>query len=124
MKIVKNTCFGGFGLSEKAQERLIELGVRFFESIEALNVAKSRDGLDDVWIVRNEEGSYLGKYCDDFNDYKYRTIPSLIQVVEELGKDADGRHASLEIVEIPDGMDYEIDDYDGVETISEPHRSW
>lgn len=38
--------------------------------------------------------------------------------------EASGRLAELEVVEIPDGTDWEIDDYDGVETIHEKHQSW
>ena len=48
----------------------------------------------------------------------------LVQVVEELGDKADGACASLEIVEIPDDVDYEIDEYDGNEHIAEKHRTW
>ena len=32
--------------------------------------------------------------------------------------------AELAIVEIPDGIEWEIDDYDGIETIAETHRTW
>lgn len=53
-----------------------------------------------------------------------RTDPKLIQVIEELGKKANGSCADLKIVEIPDDVDWEIDDYDGSETIHEKHRSW
>lgn len=53
-----------------------------------------------------------------------RADPLLVQAVEELGVEADGQHARLKVVEIPDGVDYEIDDYDGVETIHEKHRVW
>jgi len=54
----------------------------------------------------------------------HRTDPLLIQVIEELGEQADGTCAKLKIVEIPDGVDYVIDEYDGNETIHEKHRSW
>ncbi|CAK0757599.1 hypothetical protein CCP1ISM_7520003 [Azospirillaceae bacterium] len=30
----------------------------------------------------------------------------------------------MEVIEIPDGVDWTIDDYDGVESIHEKHRSW
>jgi len=44
--------------------------------------------------------------------------------VKELGKKSWGRCAELKIVEIPNGIEYEIDNYDGVETVHEKHRSW
>lgn len=67
------------------------------------------------------------------NWYRYHSIetrPSdrsdalLVQVIEELGQAANGPCAELAIVEIPNGVDYEIDEYDGVESIHETHRSW
>jgi hypothetical protein len=53
-----------------------------------------------------------------------RTCPKLIQVVEELGEKANGQFAKLRIIEIPDGVDWEIDEYDGSEKVEEKHRSW
>jgi hypothetical protein len=42
-----------------------------------------------------------------------RTDPFLIQVVEELGKDANGPSADLLVAEIPTGVKYRIDETDG-----------
>jgi len=53
-----------------------------------------------------------------------RADPLLVKVVEKLGRAASGTHAELKIVEIPEGMQYQIEDYDGMETIHEKHRSW
>jgi len=53
-----------------------------------------------------------------------RTDKHLIEVIEQLGKDANNEYSNLAIVEIPDGIEYEIDDYDGMETIHEHHRTW
>ena len=48
-----------------------------------------------------------------------RTDPRLIECVRTLGEEANGNCASLRIVEIPnDCTDWEINDYDGVETIT------
>lgn len=55
---------------------------------------------------------------------KDRTDKLLIQVIEELGRDANGGCAELKIVEIPDGVEYEICEYDGNEHIAEMHRTW
>jgi hypothetical protein len=56
--------------------------------------------------------------------YEERGDPLLIQVLEELGEAASGKLAELEIVEIPDGIEWDIDDYDGIETAHEKHMSW
>lgn len=53
-----------------------------------------------------------------------RSDPALIQAVEELGDKASGNYGKLKIVEIPDGTNYEIDEYDGMESIHEVHKSW
>ena len=53
-----------------------------------------------------------------------RTDPILIQVVETLGAEADGRFAKLRIIEIPDDIEWEITEYDGSESVEEVHRKW
>ncbi len=53
-----------------------------------------------------------------------RNDPLLIEIVERLGKAANGEFAELKIVEIPDGVDWEIEEYDGNEWVSEVHRTW
>lgn len=45
-----------------------------------------------------------------------RDDPFLIQVVETLGEKADGFNAELEIVMIPEDLDFEITEYDGMES--------
>jgi hypothetical protein len=41
-----------------------------------------------------------------------------------MGEEANDQFAKLEIVEIPDGVEWQIDEYDGYESIHEVHRSW
>jgi hypothetical protein len=48
----------------------------------------------------------------------------LIQVVNELKKNANGFAADLKVVSIPDDVDWVIEDYDGSEHIAEVHRTW
>lgn len=50
------------------------------------------------------------------NNYNaYRAHPKLIKT---------GEYAKLDIVEIPDDVDWTIEEYDGREWISEKHRTW
>lgn len=91
MKIVINTCFGGFDLSEKALE--------FYR--------KETDG---------KEGFYAFEIPRDH--------PVLIRIVEECGEDAAGSNAELKIVEVPDGVNWFIEEYDGDECVAERHRTW
>jgi hypothetical protein len=49
----------------------------------------------------------------------------LVEVVVRLGSErASGRLAKLKVIEIPDGIDWILYDYDGIETVHEKHRSW
>ena len=54
-----------------------------------------------------------------------RDDPILVQVVEEMGEESWGDFAELKVVEIPDDASaWKIDEYDGMESIHECHRSW
>jgi hypothetical protein len=68
----------------------------------------------------------LGLKWDDYG-FAYeddRANPKLVEVVEKLGDAASGYCSRLEIVEIPDDVVWEIDEYDGMEMIRETHRTW
>ena len=60
MKIVLNKCYGGFGLSTEAQDRLIELGIPLYESYD--DIPKE---FNKPRIVRSDS-SIFGKYDDNF----------------------------------------------------------
>ncbi len=59
-------------------------------------------------------------HCNDLS----RHDPNLVACVEKLGKKANGEHASLFITEIPDEIQYIIQEYDGREHVAEKHRTW
>lgn len=88
IKIVLNKCCGGYGLSKEAYEFL---------------------GLE--WDETNEEFS-----CGEAFEYD-RTNPQLVKCVETLGEKANAPFADLVVVEIPDGVEYEIEDDIGYEWI-------
>ena len=52
--------------------------------------------------------------------HAWRYDAHLIAVVEKIG----GRDVEMMIVDIPDGVDWEIWDYDGKESVHEKHRFW
>ena len=82
------------------------------------------------FCLSKEAYEFLGIPWDGFGyDYasqynEKRTDPKLIECIEMLGKKANGNGADIEIVEVPDNVDWYIDDYDGVESIEEEHDSW
>jgi hypothetical protein len=101
MKIVINKCYGGFGLTKAVFD---ELGIKY----------------DGYGYINNED---MGIQCDDY--MAYRASPKLIEAIEKVGiKESTAPLAKLAIIEIPDDVDWEIDEYDGIETIHEKHRSW
>ena len=53
-----------------------------------------------------------------------RNDPVLVKIVEELGSKSFGFAANLKIVEIPDDVNWEVVQYDGLEHIAEKHRTW
>ena len=69
---------------------------------------------------------YLGLEWDGYG-FKYncdRTNPKLIECVEKLGNDASGSYSRLQIIEIPDNVEWDIEDNDGYEWVAEKHRTW
>lgn len=117
-KVVINKCYGGFGLSDKAYEKLIEWG------IPTTSIKDTRKFEEIIYVSENADDSLLGTLY--WSDYfrNNRSHPLLIKVVEELGEDANGHFSELRIVEIPDDVEYIIEEYDGMEWIAEVHRTW
>ena len=61
----------------------------------------------------------------DFHSlYIPRDDEHLIAVVELMGGAANGRYAKLKIVDIPDDVNWCIEEYDGQEWVAERHRTW
>lgn len=69
-----------------------------------------------------ELGIPWDKYGYAFEDD--RTNPKLVAAVEKLGAKASGSMAKLAVVEVPDGVQWEMDEYDGIESVHEAHRQW
>jgi len=133
MKVILNKCYGGFGVS-----------------VEGYELYCKKKGATANWyerignkLVKSEDPNHMFVYCfikdignnveyskDTFDKYhiylddEHREDPVLIEVVEELGENANGRYSELVVVDIPDGLDYVIDEYDGIETLHERVKCW
>lgn len=112
MKIVINRRFGGFGVSTAAVLRMRELG--------------STQAFPPATVLQGERYVDGGVCKTDFGTHGMadRTDPVLVRVVEEMGPAANGAYADLKIVDVPDGVAWEISEYDGLERVEEAHRSW
>jgi hypothetical protein len=118
--IVINVGTGGFGLSLLAAERYAELkGIDlYFEYDEQTPEFYSAYTKPEEERTDDEDSLF----CDC--DIK-RDDPALVQTVKELGSQANAPYSRLKIVEIPDGVDWEIHENDlGHEWITEKHRKW
>lgn len=146
-KVVINSCFGGFALSATAIARIAELQGKkayFFEmgfgenprelTIEEANETFSAAfyttehpiiSTPDFLALSPEEKS---KWNTDYEALRFsftdRDDPLLVQAVEELGKEANTKISDLKVVEIPDDVEWEIEEYDGSEWVAEKHRVW
>lgn len=135
-KIVINRCFGGFGLSVAAMKQLIARnadGVEVYTVDEYTNGKGFRSVLYRLMEVGNGYStiSDLGKdvLIKDGMVYRWsdrnRSDPNLAAVAEELGSEASsGCYAKLKIVEVPEDVEWSIEEYDGLEHIAERHRTW
>lgn len=142
MKVILNKCYGGFGCSDAcyrlyAQKKGIEVYPYRLDTVREKGKgciyrkvdAKDCDGAWESYFKKDFGDSFVDKEVDAWSEHlwldtSHREDPVLIECVEELGKKANGKYARLEVVEIPDGLDYVIDDYDGVETLHENVRCW
>jgi len=132
MKIVINNCYGGFSLSHKAEiEYAKRKGITLYAYVSDYSNKKIHpwDGTGKEPFFLNYTTKEIETY-EDLNKYYYysrdvdRSDPDLVAVVEELGEEANGDCAKLKIVEIPDGVDWIIKEYDGMEWVAEVHRTW
>jgi len=116
MKIAINRQHGGFSLSDEAFEALLKRKGIEFESID------SAFGCSNYYAKghANDDEYFISQY----EYYEPRNDPDLIAVIEEFGDKAHGWAASLKIVEIPYGVAWQIEEYDGLEHIAEKHRTW
>jgi hypothetical protein len=113
-RVVINDQHGGFGLSYDAKIKYLTLSDVSF----TLQEQPDRDTqFKQGHLIMVNGREYWDRNID-------RDDPVLVKVVQEMGADASGAHAKLKIVEIPADVEWQIDEYDGTEWVSEKHRTW
>jgi hypothetical protein len=143
MKVVINNCYGGFSVSRKAAEFMASLGCQHAKAeMEDWHQRQSwlvhfklhgewpddcpleKRGLLEISAEYGKEAHFYGYGYDAGHNGYDRTSEFLIKAIEELGAEANGRSAELKIVEIPDGTEFQIMEYDGNEWVAEKHKTW
>ena len=151
MKRAINADYGGFGLSAEAEIMFFKRKYKnlyFYknkydfqgnligmEMITESEYVEGGNSCFDYYITYRDSGQYVPFEHDDFGKYfvnyglyrdgDNRSDTDLIEVIETLGEEkASGRFSKIKIVEISDEVEYEIEEYDGSEWISEKHRTW
>ena len=133
MKIVINACHGGFGLSHEAMMRYFEIKgqavypekIKPFTSGEwASDINEEDYSIFSYWKYWSSESDDREELGAIFENEVLRNNSALVQVVEELGESANAQYSKLKILEIPDDIEWSIEEYDGSEWVAEKHRTW
>ncbi len=133
-KVVINRNSHGFTLSTSAIIKLIEMQSPILKKMTETEYYGSVSVENDIYS--NKKGRYYidpryGQVMDGgiiytFDDTKVnRSHPDLLSLFDILD-DVGGEHSHLKVVEIPDDVEYTIEESDmsGVEWIEEKHRKW
>lgn len=134
MKLVINSCYGGFGVSYEGMKRYFQLkGWDFYAATftgfdgPLIEVTDPKTAFvifyfkNHIPVDREESSDEINARFELAGNVNVKDIPrhdpELVRVVEELGSDAYGRHAKLTVCDIPSGYSYRITEYDGYESI-------
>lgn len=148
MKVVINACYGGFSLSPEGEAAyLARQGKEAFFYVEDRSPGRSagerdyvrtdaagarsafmfttltedvgaRVSHDTIWPGGNGHPAYWND-CD-----LERDDADLVAIVEDDSAKVSDTHASLQVVEIPDGVAWVVEEYNGLEHVAEAHRTW
>lgn len=88
-----------------------------------INACYGGFGLSEA--AMDEYKSLAGVTDPDFYHWDIpRDSPHLVAMVEEQGNAIDGWAAELKVVDVPDDVNWYIEEYDGKEWVAERHRTW
>jgi len=120
MKVAINRCFGGFGISNEAFEKLLDRKGIAFDKVEP-EVKSLISGI--IYYAAGHAGEE-DHYISDYEFCQDRSDPDLIAVIEEFKEEANSWASEIAIVEIPNDVKWHIHEYDGLGHVAEDHRTW
>jgi len=129
MEIVINKCYGGFGLSDEAMKLYAKYAGKY------IGVYKYHGAYNHRSIYITSKAYPKGTFITDVeiddpsvvlmdNSELPRADSNLVKVIKELGSKANGEFARLKVVTIPEGVKWNIREYDGIEQVEEEHETW
>lgn len=146
-KIAINICFGSFDLSPKSllwlynngcNDIVLPVNLKIFlrttskiqaeddikKEIEKWKECKNNnfENINDCMVFTEDYQHYLSPI--HFVKYENREDPLLIRCIESLKEEVDTPMSQVRIIEIPEGVDYQIANNDGYEYIREKSREW
>ncbi len=104
IEIVINGHYGAFSLSEA--------GVMHYAQLAGIRLT------NDKGVYHNEHGDVFWSENIERNDQ------CLVQTIYDLGKKANGPCCHLKVVQVPEDVDWIIQQLDGVEWVAERGRTW
>jgi hypothetical protein len=111
---------GRLRISGSAASRLVAKGHHIYQYGDALDAFDARRVLAQPLVMLNRPLAIGPIVLVDAFDPKVRCHPDLVAVVEELGSEA----GDLKVIEIPDDVEWIIDEHEGSEYVAEKHRTW
>ena len=113
--VIINICHGGFSLSHEAILRYHEL--------QGQAIYWRDTEYADILLYYTD--SHMEETSAWYDRDLARDDPYLVRVVREMGGEAAGGAMSvLKVVEIPEDVEWQIQEYDGQEWVAERHRTW
>jgi hypothetical protein len=113
--IVINRQHGGFGLSWDAQIAYLERAGIAYTLVDRI----SRDDTERFGQeIKLDSGDAW------YDSQIERDDPILVTLVKEMGEAVNNEFANLRVVKVPGDVEWQIEEYDGLEWVSEQHRTW
>jgi hypothetical protein len=105
MKVLINKCYGGFGFSHEACKLWLERN--------NISFTETKDNYGDPQFIIDNDISYVPHLIS-------RDDSTMIQIFEEKGSEfVSANFSELILIEILDGCQYRIEEYDGMEYIDQ-----
>lgn len=133
MKVVINKGFHQFGLSLEALRKMFG-DVYVYQHDLLLDLYFRQDSLVDRGSCSNnfiysthdygKETLNIKEEHRIYFDTIDRSLDKLVSIVEEMGEKAGSYGVFLSVIEIPDNVNWEIEEFDGQERIREVGRIW